>query len=81
MKTNFTEDEIIDYITKMTKVLQGENILFGTQVNLFFEDIKSHVDAFAHVQECGRAEGRMYARMEFIESLMDFFELKNTKCL
>ena len=76
MKTNFSEDEIIDFITKMTKVLQGENILFATQSKFFFEDIKNHVDAFSHVQECGRAEGRMYARMELIESLLDFFELK-----
>ena len=78
MKTIFSEDEIIDFIAKMTKVLQGENILFGTQSKIFLEDIKNHVDAFSHVQECGRAEGRMYARIEFIESLIEFFELKNT---
>jgi hypothetical protein len=78
MKTIFSEDEIIDFITKMTKVLQGENILFGTQSKIFLEDIKNHVDAFSHVQECGIAEGRMYARIEFIESLIEFFELKNT---
>ena len=76
MKTTFSEDEIVDFVTKMTKQLQGENILFGSQSKIFMEDIRSHVDAFTYVQDLGRAEGRMYARMEFIESLIDFFELK-----
>jgi len=77
MKTIFSEDEILDFISKMTKVLQGENILFGTQTKFFYEDIKTHIDAFSHVQELGRAEGRMYTRIELIESLIEFFELKN----
>jgi hypothetical protein len=76
MKTIFSEDEIIHFIEKMTKQLQGENILFSTQSNNFLRDIKNHYDALQYVQECGRQEGRMYARIEFIESLIDFFEFK-----
>lgn len=76
MKTNFSEDEIINFIEKMNKQLQGENILFGSQLNIFTDDIRSHVDAFTYVKNLGQSEGRMYARIEFIESLIDFFELK-----
>jgi predicted hydrocarbon binding protein len=76
MKTNFSEDEIIHFIEKMANQLQGENILFSTQSNNFLRDIKDHYDALAYVQECGRNEGRMYARIELIESLIDFFEFR-----
>jgi hypothetical protein len=76
MKTIFSEDEIINFIEKMAKQLQGENILFSTQSNNFLRDVKDHHDALEYVQACGRNEGRMYARIEFIESLIDFFEFK-----
>jgi hypothetical protein len=77
MKTIFTSDEILDYISSLNLQLQGENILFDSHSKLFIEaDIQSPKDALKYVHDLGRAEGMMYGKIEMIESLIKFFELK-----
>jgi hypothetical protein len=77
MKTIFTSDEILDYISSLNLQLQGENILYNSHSKMFLEeDIQSPKDALKYVQDLGRAEGMMYGKIEMIESLIEFFQLK-----
>lgn len=73
MKTIFTREEILEFIASHNRTLDGENTLF--KINSIPQNLNSFMDGFKHIRDVSKEEGKMTARMEMIESLLNFFEI------
>jgi hypothetical protein len=73
LKTIFSREEILEFIQSHNRTLDGENTLF--QINSIPQNLNSFMDGFKHIRDVSKEEGKMLARMEMIESLLNFFEI------
>lgn len=80
MKTNFTEIELTEFFTKISRELQGEalllpslpNIIESTEVIQAMTNPSSFVELTANIS---KAQGEVIGKLELLKKILFFFEV------